>query len=74
MADGHQTRLTLFLGFIIKVKKILESICVDCGKLKADIVSGVSVSSTRFAPPLSNFLGALSKSHGEPQTRTTFVP
>ncbi|KAJ7596384.1 DNA-directed RNA polymerase II, subunit 1 [Mycena floridula] len=24
-------------GFIIKVKKILESICVNCGKLKADI-------------------------------------
>ncbi|KAF5311960.1 hypothetical protein D9619_003604 [Psilocybe cf. subviscida] len=28
-------------GFIIKVKKILESICVNCGKLKADIVSRV---------------------------------
>lgn len=25
-------------GFIIKVKKILESICVNCGKLKADIL------------------------------------
>ncbi|KAL0945704.1 hypothetical protein HGRIS_014853 [Hohenbuehelia grisea] len=25
-------------GFIIKVKKILECICVNCGKLKADIV------------------------------------
>ncbi|KAH8822372.1 beta and beta-prime subunits of DNA dependent RNA-polymerase [Flagelloscypha sp. PMI_526] len=24
-------------GFIVKVKKILESICVNCGKLKADI-------------------------------------
>ncbi|KAK0506634.1 DNA-directed RNA polymerase II, subunit 1 [Armillaria luteobubalina] len=24
-------------GFIIKVKKILESICINCGKLKADI-------------------------------------
>jgi DNA-directed RNA polymerase II subunit RPB1 len=29
------------LGFLVKVKKILESICVNCGKLKADIVSGV---------------------------------
>jgi DNA-directed RNA polymerase II subunit RPB1 len=27
------------LGFIVKVKKILECICVNCGKLKADIVS-----------------------------------
>lgn len=26
-------------GFIVKVKKILESICVVCGKLKADTVS-----------------------------------
>ena len=31
----------LFKGFIVKVKKILESICVNCGKLKADIVSRV---------------------------------
>jgi len=35
--------LRLFLihcaGFLIKVKKILECICVNCGKLKADIVS-----------------------------------
>jgi DNA-directed RNA polymerase II subunit RPB1 len=28
-------------GFIIKVKKILESVCVNCGKLKADIVSRI---------------------------------
>lgn len=28
-------------GFIVKVKKILECICVNCGKLKADIVSRV---------------------------------
>ena len=33
--------LTLPLGFIVKVKKILECICVNCGKLKADIVSGL---------------------------------
>ncbi|KAG5643823.1 DNA-directed RNA polymerase II subunit rpb1 [Asterophora parasitica] len=25
-------------GFIVKVKKILESICVNCGKLKADLL------------------------------------
>jgi len=30
----------LRIGFIVKVKKVLESICVNCGKLKADIVSG----------------------------------
>lgn len=29
------------LGFLGKVKKILESICVNCGKLKADTVSVV---------------------------------
>lgn len=61
------------IGFIIKVKKILECICVNCGKLKADIVSCVSFSSTRLAPHYPNFLGALSTSHGEPQTRTTSV-
>jgi hypothetical protein len=25
-------------GFLVKVKKILECICVNCGKLKSDIV------------------------------------
>ncbi|KAG6820127.1 hypothetical protein H0H93_005002, partial [Arthromyces matolae] len=35
---------TSLQGFIVKVKKILESICVNCGKLKADIVSCVSSS------------------------------
>lgn len=65
---------THWSGFIVKVKKILESICVNCGKLKADIVSRVSRSSLRFAPHHPNFLGALSTFHGEPQTRTTFVP
>jgi DNA-directed RNA polymerase II subunit RPB1 len=33
--------LTHRTGFIVKVKKILESICVNCGKLKADIVSHI---------------------------------
>lgn len=32
-----QTQLSV--GFILKVKKILECICVNCGRLKADIVS-----------------------------------
>ncbi|KAF7340221.1 DNA-directed RNA polymerase subunit [Mycena venus] len=44
-------------GFILKVKKILECICINCGKLKADIVSRVSLSSTRFAPPPSQISG-----------------
>lgn len=53
------------VGFIIKVKKILECICVNCGKLKADIVSCLSFP-TRFVPPLPNFLGALSISWRTP--------
>ncbi|KAI0075928.1 beta and beta-prime subunits of DNA dependent RNA-polymerase [Panus rudis PR-1116 ss-1] len=44
-------------GFIVKVKKILECICVNCGRLKADIVSSVSHSSTRFAPHHPIFWG-----------------
>ena len=44
-------------GFIVKVKKILECICVNCGRLKADIVSRVSLSSTRFAPLYPTFWG-----------------
>ena len=59
--------MLLFPGFIVKVKKILESICVNCGKLKADIVSRVSSSITRFAPPPPNFLGALSNSMENPK-------
>jgi hypothetical protein len=62
------------LGFIVKVKKILESICVNCGKLKADIVSGVFFASTCFAPHHPNFLGALPTLGGEPQAHTAFVP
>ena len=44
-------------GFIVKVKKILECICVNCGKLKADIVSFASFSYTRFAPHHPIFWG-----------------
>ncbi len=47
-----------FLGFMVKVKKILECICVNCGRLKADEVSRLRLPS-RFAPHLPNFLGAL---------------
>ncbi|TFY57239.1 hypothetical protein EVG20_g8625 [Dentipellis fragilis] len=59
-------------GFILKVKKILESICVNCGKLKADIVSHGFFPCLLCTPP-SNVLGALSKYHGECQTRTASV-
>ncbi|SRR5258708_7411955 len=38
------------LGFLIKIKKILECICVQCGRLKIDSVSGLycSLRSPRF--------------------------
>jgi len=44
-------------GFIVKVKKILECVCVNCGKLKADIVSRTNISSTRFVPHYPIFWG-----------------
>ena len=44
-------------GFIVKVKKILECVCVNCGKLKADIVSHINISSTRFVPHHPIFWG-----------------
>jgi DNA-directed RNA polymerase II subunit RPB1 len=31
-------------GFLVKVKKIIECVCVSCGKLKCDMVSfGIGV-------------------------------
>jgi hypothetical protein len=60
------------IGFITKVKKILECICVNCGKLKADIVS-VTFCCSRFVPHHPNFLGALSFD-GEPRARAVFSP
>jgi DNA-directed RNA polymerase II subunit RPB1 len=38
---GHidLARPVYHIGFIKKVKKILESVCFHCGKLKADVVS-----------------------------------
>jgi len=47
---------------------------VNCGKLKADIVSGEFFASTCFAPHHPNFLGALSTHGGEPQAHTALVP
>jgi len=44
-------------GFIVKVKKVLECVCVNCGKLKADIVSRINISSTRFVPHYPIFWG-----------------
>lgn len=46
-------------GFIIKVKKILECICVNCGRLKADIVSGRSFLDLFCTPPLQFSGGSL---------------
>lgn len=43
-------------GYLVKVKKILECICVNCGKLKADTVSA-TFSSSRFAPYTPIFWG-----------------
>lgn len=71
-----------YAGFIVKVKKILESVCVNCGKLKADIVSRVSwVSSTRFAPHHPIFWGLSPISwrtpnpfHVRPLTREGVLP
>lgn len=47
----------MIAGFIIKVKKILESICVNCGKLKADIVSGIFFSLLASHPTTQIFWG-----------------
>ena len=50
------------------MKKILECICVNCGKLKADIVSACSPR-VRLHPHHPNFLGALPVYHGKPRAR-----
>ncbi|KAF5385561.1 hypothetical protein D9757_006795 [Collybiopsis confluens] len=44
-------------GFIIKVKKILECVCVNCGKLKADIVSCIFFFLYSFRSPTTQFSG-----------------
>lgn len=56
----------------MKVKKILECICVNCGRLKADSVSDL------FFPllvshPTTQFSGGSLQPYGEPQTRTASV-
>jgi len=49
---GHieLARPVFHIGFLIKIKKILECICVQCGRLKIDSVSGLycSLRSPRF--------------------------
>lgn len=38
-AGCGDTKLCCRKGFLVKVKKILECICINCGRLKADTVS-----------------------------------
>lgn len=54
-----------FPGFLTKTKKILECICVNCGKLKADIVSHFPYS---LNSPILQIFWGLSPLIGEPQT------
>jgi hypothetical protein len=74
-------------GFIVKVKKILECICVNCGKLKADIVSLVLCCNpfSLLHPTLPIFWGLSPGCPGEPRamrcgpflcfyTRASFIP
>lgn len=63
--------LIVALGFIVKVKKVLECICVNCGRLKADIVSRVSLSSTRFAPHHPIFWGLSPLENPKPALRSS---
>lgn len=59
-------------GFIVKVKKILECICVNCGRLKVSSVSFVPfLYSFRTPPP--KFSGGSLHIHGEPQARSASV-
>jgi DNA-directed RNA polymerase II subunit RPB1 len=59
LASVQITTHTRYPGFIVKVKKILECICVNCGKLKADIVSAPASPSFlySFRTPPSQFSG-----------------
>jgi DNA-directed RNA polymerase II subunit RPB1 len=70
-AESRIAILIVLIGFIVKVKKILECICVNCGKLKADIVSAPASLSFLYSfriPTIPIFWG-LSPNPGEPQTR-----
>ncbi|KAG8902646.1 DNA-directed RNA polymerase II subunit rpb1 [Tulasnella sp. 403] len=50
---GHieLARPVFHIGFLIKVKKILECICVNCGKLKADLNDTAFAAKVRYADP-----------------------
>lgn len=39
MAKSFVLLLTRLLGFLAKVKKLLETVCHNCGKIKANTVS-----------------------------------
>jgi len=70
---GHieLARPVFHIGFIIKVKKILECICVNCGKLKADLVSRHYLCSQLvLAPHLSKFSGG--SPYGNPKSVSCF--
>ena len=43
----------LFLGFLVKVKKILECVCFSCGKLKVDESNPKFVDALRYRDPKS---------------------
>lgn len=61
-------------GFLVKVKKILECICVNCGRLKADTVSGISFSYYSLrTPPLQIFWGLSPNSMENPKPLTCAV-
>ncbi|KAH7103209.1 beta and beta-prime subunits of DNA dependent RNA-polymerase [Auriculariales sp. MPI-PUGE-AT-0066] len=59
---GHieLARPVFHIGFLTKVKKILESICVNCGKLKADLSD-------------PNFADKIKHLHNSPKARMSVV-
>lgn len=50
---GHieLARPVFHIGFLTKVKKILECVCVNCGRLKADLTDSEFESKVRYADP-----------------------
>jgi len=61
-------------GFIVKVKKILESICVNCGKLKADIVSYNSRLPLLVSHPTTQIFWGLSPDMENPKPVPRWFP
>jgi len=59
-------------GFIVKVKKILECICVNCGRLKVNSVSFV-LFPLLVSHPTTQFSGGSLRIYGEPQARSALV-